>query len=473
MDDEIDVLEGLEERLDKHFGGIIEVEGFLGAEEALRHMEENTTAMVVTDLLMPGMQGDEFVRHASEYYGLGSVVLTGHGTKEYAINLLKAGGVIDYFTKGEQSYDEMMPSVARGLSQFFSSSGLDHFFTFSEPSSIAELRDYFTERYLVWLEQGWIPPNKDRLNTDEYDLFSRFYLIHAHSIMKTALVGGVRNIYPEIPEDEKGIFNKQEEIVHEALRSKRLKDDERRFSQVPQAGEEQSRYPISEFFGFRVVDRMLNEGRKTRQRILNTAKELIAQPETMYQIHPSEGEVVEYPVTSSPQMCGLPGMKVHPELKDIIESYDGMISEIGRLLITPSFRLFNGGEDLRGRFFEEIFGRVENSSLRGSIICVNPNQFRWYRPLGFQPLDTDVQLYYEDAPSQAYLLDLKGYANRIDEARFFRIRHYKESISRGDVSCYCVNHEECLDSGFYESRDEKRHDILCPRVVHDCLSRYG
>ena len=70
----------------------IDVEYAADGEEALQAMEVNAPNLVVTDLIMPNMDGLELVAAAVQEYPLVPVILmTGKGSEEIAVKALKAG----------------------------------------------------------------------------------------------------------------------------------------------------------------------------------------------------------------------------------------------------------------------------------------------------------------------------------------------------------------------------------------------
>lgn len=66
VDDETDILEILNEALR---GEGYEVVAFLNPARALEHCLTNLPDLVITDLLMPGLSGQELVRHLRERFG--------------------------------------------------------------------------------------------------------------------------------------------------------------------------------------------------------------------------------------------------------------------------------------------------------------------------------------------------------------------------------------------------------------------
>ncbi|MCC7490781.1 MAG: sigma-54-dependent Fis family transcriptional regulator [Fimbriimonadaceae bacterium] len=70
-----------------------------GGEAALQAVREHRFPVVITDLRMPGMTGDELVqRLRAEYDEVGIVVMTGHGSVDHAVEMMQ-NGVADYLTK--------------------------------------------------------------------------------------------------------------------------------------------------------------------------------------------------------------------------------------------------------------------------------------------------------------------------------------------------------------------------------------
>jgi two-component system NtrC family response regulator len=83
-------------------------------EEALRSIEENAPALVITDLRMPGISGLDLLQKVREQYpGTAVVVVTAFGTVQTAVAAMKAGAY-DYITK-PIDYDELMLVVNRAV----------------------------------------------------------------------------------------------------------------------------------------------------------------------------------------------------------------------------------------------------------------------------------------------------------------------------------------------------------------------
>lgn len=90
-------------------------EGFTSGEEALRRLAQQPFELLLTDLMMPGMDGIELLRAAQRIdRDLAAIVMTGHGTIETAVNALQSGA-LDYVLKPFR-LDNLLPVLARCLS---------------------------------------------------------------------------------------------------------------------------------------------------------------------------------------------------------------------------------------------------------------------------------------------------------------------------------------------------------------------
>jgi DNA-binding NtrC family response regulator len=90
VDDEPGSREGLR-RLLTAWG--YETETAESAEEALGRLAESAPQAVITDLVMPGIDGLEFIRRLQADYPLPVIVLTGHGTIEQAVEAIRLGAL--------------------------------------------------------------------------------------------------------------------------------------------------------------------------------------------------------------------------------------------------------------------------------------------------------------------------------------------------------------------------------------------
>jgi DNA-binding NtrC family response regulator len=88
VDDESGAREGLR-RLLQAWGYDTEAAG--SADEALVRIERDPPSAVITDLVMPGIDGLEFVRRLKERYAIPVIVFSGQGTIEAAVEAVKLG----------------------------------------------------------------------------------------------------------------------------------------------------------------------------------------------------------------------------------------------------------------------------------------------------------------------------------------------------------------------------------------------
>jgi DNA-binding NtrC family response regulator len=111
IDDEKNIREGLGEalRMDGY-----SVELAPDGETGIKIAERGAVDLVITDLRMPGIQGDEVLRHVtSRYPGVPVIMLTGHGTVEDAVGAMRAGAY-DFLTK-PVNLDHLSLLVKRAL----------------------------------------------------------------------------------------------------------------------------------------------------------------------------------------------------------------------------------------------------------------------------------------------------------------------------------------------------------------------
>jgi DNA-binding NtrC family response regulator len=114
VDDEKNIREGLAK--------LLELEGHRAlpaadGREALALLERGDVDLVVTDLKMPNLPGDELLRSAQAAVpGLPVIILTGHGTIESAVQAMKEGAY-DYLTK-PVDFSRLTLLVSRALSEW-------------------------------------------------------------------------------------------------------------------------------------------------------------------------------------------------------------------------------------------------------------------------------------------------------------------------------------------------------------------
>jgi DNA-binding NtrC family response regulator len=110
-DDEKNIREGLAASLEMDgYEVITSADGL----EGWKRYEKGDIDLVITDLHMPGMSGEEFIRKAgAETPGIPVIVLTGHGTVENAVAAMR-DGAYDFLTK-PVNLDRLSILVKRAL----------------------------------------------------------------------------------------------------------------------------------------------------------------------------------------------------------------------------------------------------------------------------------------------------------------------------------------------------------------------
>jgi len=111
VDDEAPQLRALCETLDMEG---FETHGFASPLEALQSLRPGEYDLLLTDLMMPGMDGIELITAAGRIDpDLGAVVMTGHGTIDTAVQAMRSGA-LDYILK-PFSLNTMLPVISRAL----------------------------------------------------------------------------------------------------------------------------------------------------------------------------------------------------------------------------------------------------------------------------------------------------------------------------------------------------------------------
>jgi DNA-binding NtrC family response regulator len=76
------------------------IDGFTDPEEAVRHLETHPVDVVVTDMLMPKLNGVQLLAHAKRLQPEAArILLTGHADKQSAIQAINEVGVYQYLEK--------------------------------------------------------------------------------------------------------------------------------------------------------------------------------------------------------------------------------------------------------------------------------------------------------------------------------------------------------------------------------------
>ena len=101
------------ERLTSRGFGVVQAES---GDKALELLEQFAFDIVVTDLRMPGVDGNEVIRAAlARYPGIVVIVITGYGTVRDAVDAIKQGAA-DFVAKPFQ-FDELMHVLQKALEQ--------------------------------------------------------------------------------------------------------------------------------------------------------------------------------------------------------------------------------------------------------------------------------------------------------------------------------------------------------------------
>jgi len=111
VDDEAIILLSMKAELKNHFGRQFLYETALNAEEALDALaqlaqEGVTVILVLSDWLMPGMQGDEFLALVKERYPrIKTLLITGNADRETIDRIKRAGVANDIIRKPWSNID--------------------------------------------------------------------------------------------------------------------------------------------------------------------------------------------------------------------------------------------------------------------------------------------------------------------------------------------------------------------------------
>lgn len=92
------------------------VEVAVSAEKALELLEEMEFDLIISDLIMPGMSGIDFVRRVSETKkNQKAIIMTGHGDVDTFIESIHGLGALEYIIKPIQT-DEFVNMVNKIIS---------------------------------------------------------------------------------------------------------------------------------------------------------------------------------------------------------------------------------------------------------------------------------------------------------------------------------------------------------------------
>jgi DNA-binding NtrC family response regulator len=110
VDDEVELMRALTEGLGMHY----DVAGVTSAAEALRHLEQRPVDVMLSDLMMPDVDGIELLKRALAIDPqLVGIIMTGHGTIQTAVEAMKLGA-FDYVLKPFK-LQGMLPILARAM----------------------------------------------------------------------------------------------------------------------------------------------------------------------------------------------------------------------------------------------------------------------------------------------------------------------------------------------------------------------
>lgn len=123
VDDEKIILDSLNRQLQRHFGDQYEYEFCESADEALElinqlNAEGYSVIMVISDQIMPGMSGDQFLVEVQESHPkIIKILLTGQASLESAIRAINKANLYRYITKPWSESDFLL-TVAKGLQEY-------------------------------------------------------------------------------------------------------------------------------------------------------------------------------------------------------------------------------------------------------------------------------------------------------------------------------------------------------------------
>ncbi len=113
VEDEINTLEGLKELL---YDEGYDVEGALTAEDAIKKIKSDYVDLLLTDLMLPGLDGIELFLKAKEIDpNITAVIITAYGSVRSAVNAMKMG-VYDYVTK-PINFEELLITIRKAIEE--------------------------------------------------------------------------------------------------------------------------------------------------------------------------------------------------------------------------------------------------------------------------------------------------------------------------------------------------------------------
>lgn len=121
VDDEKSILEGLQQQLSRAFGDQFILEFAQSGEEALELIEElrqedMSVAFVITDQMMPGMNGNEIIKQIAKASPMTKCILLTGYTDTEVIDSLNASNLIGCLNK-PWDRDELIETIRSGYKQ--------------------------------------------------------------------------------------------------------------------------------------------------------------------------------------------------------------------------------------------------------------------------------------------------------------------------------------------------------------------
>jgi DNA-binding NtrC family response regulator len=120
VDDEIIVLTALKDQLRRAFGSDFHIDVAESAEEALELLDElaldgHTLLVIVSDWLMPGMKGDEFLIKAHERFpSVVKIMLSGQA-ESAAVDRARRDAALHDFLAKPWNAEALVESITQGL----------------------------------------------------------------------------------------------------------------------------------------------------------------------------------------------------------------------------------------------------------------------------------------------------------------------------------------------------------------------
>lgn len=116
VDDEDNILLSIKRGLlDEEFGQFYANNG----QEALKIMEENEIAVLVTDMKMPGMSGLELIRHTNERYpDTVKIILSGYAQVSNLLAAINSGQIFRYIVKPWKMESEFIPTIKQAIKYY-------------------------------------------------------------------------------------------------------------------------------------------------------------------------------------------------------------------------------------------------------------------------------------------------------------------------------------------------------------------